>query len=104
MVLNKLQQEGLDMLDLSKGGGFINFTSNQNRLETQEHKFLFVGLGGKGSATIARLKTEACRQFELEGGKKRPKNFEYLAIDTDMTHLDELARPKYGEIGLSNET
>ncbi len=104
MALNKLQQEGLDMLDLSKGGGFINFTSNQNRLETQEHKFLFVGLGGKGSATIARLKTEACRQFELEGGKKRPKNFEYLAIDTDMTHLDELARPKYGEIGLSNET
>ena len=57
MALNKLQQEGLDMLDLSKGGGFINFTSNQNRLETQEHKFLFVGLGGKGSATIARLKT-----------------------------------------------
>ena len=66
MALNRLQQEGLDMLDLSKGGGFLNFTSNQNRLETQEHKFLFVGLGGKGSATVGRLKTEAYRQFELD--------------------------------------
>lgn len=104
MALNRLQQEGLDMLDLSKGGGFLNFMSNQNRLETQEHKFLFIGLGGKGSSTVARLKTEAYRQFELDGGKKRPKNFEYLAIDTDMNYLNDLEKPKYGEMGLSNET
>ena len=51
MALNRLQQEGLDMLDLSKGGGFLNFTSNKNRLETQEHKFLFVGFLSKNSLT-----------------------------------------------------
>lgn len=104
MALTRLQQEGLDKLDLSKGGGFLNFISNKNRLEPQEHKFLFLGLGGKGSLTVAKLKTEAYKQFELEGGKKHPQNFEYLAIDTDMNNLDDLARPKYGEIGLSNES
>lgn len=69
MALNRLQQEGLDMLDLSKGGGFLNFTSNKNRLETQEHKFLFVGLGGKGSATVARLKTEAYSNLSWTEGR-----------------------------------
>lgn len=103
MALTGKQKERLDKLDFGKGGGFSDFISDRKKLEPAGSKFLFVGLGGKGSKTVASIKTEVYKKIKCPEGKMHPENFEYLVIDTDSENLEKLCRTGIGEIGLSAE-
>ncbi len=101
MALTGEQRQRMDKLDFQLGGGFSDFMTNKQKLEPADSKFLFIGLGGKGSSTVASIKTNIYKKFKCPEGKTHPKNFEYLVIDTDKNELDKLCTGGFGEVGLS---
>lgn len=101
MGLTLKQQERIEKLDFSKGGGFSDFITNQQKLEPANSKFLFVGLGGKGSSVVSSIKTGVYKKIKCNPKKNRPDNFEYLVIDTEVANIEKLQQPSFGEIGLS---
>ncbi len=101
MALNEKQLKRLDKLDFAKGGGFSDFITNRQKMAPSSSKFLFIGLGGKGSETVASIKTEVYKKIKCNDAKKRPNNFEYLIIDTDTDTIDHLVVGGFGEVGLS---
>lgn len=100
MPLTEKQKEQLEKLDLTMGGGFYNFATNVNRADMLDDKFLFVGLGGKGSKAVTAIKTGIAKKVKIEEGKDKPDNVEFLAIDTDKKELDNLATKKMESVGL----
>lgn len=102
MALTQKEKDRLDKLDFEKGGGFSDFITDRKKLEPADSKFLFIGLGGKGSETVASIKTEAYKQIKGNEEKRRPENFEYLIIDTDRNAMQSLVQGGFGEVGLSN--
>lgn len=101
MALTEEQIKRLDKLDFSLGGGFADFMENENKWNVSKDKFLFVGLGGKGSQTVAKLKTEICKQLICDKETRKPKNVEYLAIDSSIDDLEKLCKKSFGQVGLS---
>ena len=101
MALTDEQIKRLDKLDFSLGGGFSDFMTNGNKLDVSKDKFLFVGLGGKGSQTVAKLKTEIYKRLKCDPDTRRPKNVEYLAIDSSIDDLEKLCKKSFGQVGLS---
>ena len=101
MALTEEQTKRLDKLNFGLGGGFSDFMTNRPKLNPAGSKFLFVGLGGKGCDTIAGLKTDVYKRFKYPKNRTHPNNFEFLAVDADVEHLDNLCRGGFGEIGLS---
>ncbi len=101
MALTAKNKERIDRLDFAKGGGFSDFITDRRKLVAAESKFLFVGLGGKGSATVAGIKTGVYQKILCDENLKRPENFEYLAIDSDTDNIENLVRGTFGEVGLS---
>lgn len=101
MALTAKQKERLDKLDFGTGGGFSDFMTDRKKLEPAGSKFLFVGLGGKGSKTVASIKTEVYKKIKCPESKKQPENFEYLAIDTAKDDLEHLCQGGFGQVGLS---
>ena len=101
MGLTLKQQERIERLDFSKGGGFSDFITNQQKLDPAKSKFLFVGLGGKGSSVVSSIKTGVYKKIKCNPKKNRPDNFEYLVVDTEVANLEKLQQPSFGEIGLS---
>ena len=103
MGLTGREKECLDKLDIRIGGGLSEFMTNCRKLEPVGSKFLFVGLGGKGCKTVAAIKKEVYQKVKCPEGKKRPENFEYLAIDSDGELLRHLCQKDFGETELSME-
>ncbi len=103
MALDRLEKERMDKLDFSKGGGFSDFITGRQKLSPADSKFLFIGLGGKGGSTVASLKTGVYQKILCDEKKKRPENFEYLVIDTDVNDLEKWKKGSFGEVGLSEE-
>lgn len=101
MALTEEQIKRLGKLDFSLGGGFSDFMTNGNKLDVSKDKFLFVGLGGKGSQTVAKLKTEIYKRLKCDPDTRRPKNVEYLAIDSSIDDLEKLCKKSFGQVGLS---
>ncbi|MDE6434854.1 MAG: tubulin-like doman-containing protein [Lachnospiraceae bacterium] len=101
MALEKIQKDRLDKLDFGKGGGFSGFITNRTKLEPSDSKFLFIGLGGKGSSVVAGIKTEVYKKIQCPMDAFRPDSFEYLVVDTDKDNLEKLTQGGFGEIGLS---
>lgn len=103
MALNADEKKRLDKLDFAMGGGFSDFITDRQKLNPSNSKFLFIGLGGKGSKTVAGIKTEVYKKIKCNEKKKRPDNFEYLVIDTDMESMEHLVKGGFGEVGLSDD-
>lgn len=103
MPLNAEQKKRMDKLDFSMGGGYSDFLTDMNKAAPSDSKFLFVGLGGKGSSVVAGLKTEVYKRIQCPNNKFKPDNFEYLAIDTSTDDLRRLTNGAFGQIGLSEE-
>lgn len=103
MALGIAEKERIDKLDFTKGGGFSDFFTDKKKLAPADSKFLFIGLGGKGSRTVASLKTGVYQKIQCNSKTDRPDNFEYLVIDTDQDNLDNLSRSAFGEVGLSSD-
>lgn len=101
MALNSKEKERIDKLDFAKGGGFSDFITDRKKLKPVDSRFLFVGLGGKGSSTVASLKTAVYQKLLCNEKAKRPENFEYLVLDTDKGNLEKLEQGSFGEVGLS---
>lgn len=101
MALTSKNKERIDRLNFAKGGGFLDFITDRRKLVAADSKFLFVGLGGKGSNTVAGIKTGVYQKIICDENLKRPENFEYLVIDADIENMDNLMRGAFGEIGLS---
>lgn len=103
MPLNAEQKKRMDKLDFSMGGGYSDFLTDVNKAAPSDSKFLFIGLGGKGSSVVAGLKTEVYKRIQCPNNKFKPDNFEYLAIDTDSSSVDRLKKSAFGQIGLSDD-
>ena len=102
-VLTPDEKKRMNKLDFNLGGGYCDFLTGVSKQDPSDDKFLFIGLGGKGCSTVARLKTEVYKQIKCPQGKLKPDSFEYLAIDTDRNALEQLCRSGLGEVGLSND-
>lgn len=102
MALSAKEKERLDQMSFAKGGGFADFMTGRKKAAPAESKFLFVGLGGKGSKTVAAIKTGVYKKIECPQDKQKPDNFEYLIVDTDKESIRQLAESGHGEVGLSN--
>ena len=89
-MLTVEQQEKLNGLDFMHGGGFFDYLSSTAKAKPTDNKVLFIGLGGKGCTAVAQLKTEIYRQMEVNPVLKRPRNFEYLLVDTAENDLEQL--------------
>lgn len=100
MPLNAEQKKRMDKLDFSMGGGYSDFLTDVNKAAPSDSKFLFIGLGGKGSSVVAGLKTEVYKRIQCPNNKYKPDNFEYLAIDTSTDELKILERGSFGQIKL----
>lgn len=100
MALTEKQKKRIEKLDLNKGGGFYNFASNAHKSELMSDKFLFIGLGGKGTKTVAALKTAICKKVKLPVGADKPENVEFLAIDTDKNSLEAASSKGTNNLGL----
>ena len=98
------EKKKMDKLDFNLGGGYCDFLKGVSKPEPSDDKFLFIGLGGRGCSTLARLKTEVHKQIKCPQGKLKPDSFEYLAIDTDKNALEQLCGGGLGEVGLSNDS
>ena len=102
MALTVEEKKRLDKLGFANGGGYSDFLTGVQKQNPSSDKFLFIGLGGKGCSTVAHLKTEVSKKIKCPTNKKKPDNFEYLAIDTDDNSLKQLCHKGMGEVGLSN--
>lgn len=100
MALTERQKKRMEKLDFQMGGGFSDFLTDKRKLDPSDSKFLFVGLGGRGTDTVARLRTEVYKKIKSPEGKTKPDGFEFLAVDTDANHLKDLSKGGFGEIGL----
>lgn len=89
-MLTVEQKEKLNGLDFMHGGGFFDYLSSTAKAKPTDNKVLFIGLGGKGCTAVAQLKTEISRQMEVNPVLKRPRNFEYLLVDTAENDLEQL--------------
>lgn len=101
MALSAKEKERLDKMSFASGGGFEDFMTGRRKATPAGSKFLFIGLGGKGSKTVAGIKTAVYKKIDCPKDKKKPDNFEYLIIDTDRNSIDQLVKAGYGEVGLS---
>lgn len=101
MALSAKEKERLDKMSFANGGGFEDFMTGRRKATPADSKFLFIGLGGKGSKTVAGIKTAVYKKIDCPKDKKKPDNFEYLIIDTAKDDMDQLVRAGYGEVGLS---
>lgn len=102
MALTLEETKRLDKLNFANGGGYSDFLSGVEKQDPSNDKFLFIGLGGKGCATIKSLKTEVYKKIKCPKGKDKPDNFEYLAIDSDKNSLEQMKKGGLGERGLSD--
>ena len=102
MALTAEEKKRLDKLGFANGGGYSDFLTGVEKQNPSTDKFLFIGLGGKGCSTVAHLKTEVSKKIKCPANKKKPDNFEYLAIDTDEVFLRQLCNGGFGEVGLSD--
>lgn len=102
MALTLEETKKLDKLNFANGGGYSDFLSGVEKQDPSNDKFLFIGLGGKGCATIKSLKTEVYKKIKCPKGKDKPDNFEYLAIDSDKNSLEQMKKGGLGERGLSD--
>ena len=103
MPLNAEQKKRMDKLDFSMGGGYSDFLTNINKSAPSDSKFLFIGLGGKGSSVVAGLKTEVYKKIQCPNEKFKPDNFEYLVIDTCREELEILEKGSFGQIKLEKK-
>lgn len=97
-VINELSQDYIskfDTINIAKGGGLSNFSESINKLKMSNNNYLFVSLGGLGMETLARLKTEMARMIEIPEGDDKPKNVEFLAIDSDSNDIALRTRGGY---------
>lgn len=102
MALSGKEKDRLDKMSFANGGGFTDFMTGRKKANPAGSKFLFVGLGGKGSKTVASIKTGVYKKIVCPKDKTKPDNFEYLIIDTDSESIEQLVKAGYGEVGLSN--
>lgn len=104
MALSESEKQRLGKMEFSSGGGYADFMTGRTKAKPSGSKFLFIGLGGKGSQTVAAIKTGVYKKIECPKGAERPDNFEYLIIDTDENEIKQLTRGGYGEIPLRNDS
>jgi hypothetical protein len=102
MALSIDEKSKIDAMDLGNGGSLSDFFTKKVAAGGNT-KFLFIGLGGQGSKTVADIKKEIYKKILSPEGKTHPDNIEYLAIDTDRDTLEYLSHEKRGSAGLTCE-
>lgn len=102
MALTEEQKKRLGKMEFANGGGYSDFMTGGTKAKPSGNRYLFIGLGGKGSQTVAGIKTGVYKKIQCPAGKMRPDNFEYLIIDTDEEgSIKPLTKGGYGDVPLS---
>lgn len=80
MKIDDKMEKDFERLNYATGG---RIRAIADKITTIDNPILIIGLGGTGVNALLRTKRLIADRMELETNKDKPKNVDYLAIDTD---------------------
>lgn len=87
MILDRERIREFDDISIKRNGSLSKLSDVVSKAKIADDYYLFVGLGGLGMETLAKLKSQMQRTFEIPKDRELPENIRLLAIDSDRHEI-----------------